>query len=231
MLLDGSGIRARCRRFFERTGRFTRQNSNRRRAALDCPRSQRRGMKISAVLLAGGESRRMGQDKATLPFHGKPLWEIQLELLQKLEPTEIFVSARTDPVWRPDDVQFVADNPPSRGPLSGLAASLAQMSTPHLIALAIDMPLMTEKYLQSLCDQVEPGRGVIAKIDGRFEPLAAIYPQEALTNLRCALSGDDFSLQKLAHLLVTAGKLKAIPLTLQERKLFLNVNEPSDTQL
>ncbi|PYL03745.1 MAG: molybdenum cofactor guanylyltransferase, partial [Verrucomicrobia bacterium] len=35
-------------------------------------------MNISAVLFAGGESRRMGQDKATLVFHGKSLWEIQL---------------------------------------------------------------------------------------------------------------------------------------------------------
>ena len=46
-------------------------------------------MKISAVLLAGGESRRMGKDKATLFFGGKPLWQIQLELLRKLEPSEI----------------------------------------------------------------------------------------------------------------------------------------------
>src|SRR5204863_6464760 len=99
-------------------------------------------MNISAVLLAGGESRRMGQDKATLLFHGKPLWQIQLELLQRLEPAGILVSARTDPAWRPADVQFVADDPPSRGPLSGIAASLAHMHTAHLLALAIDMPFM-----------------------------------------------------------------------------------------
>ena len=54
-------------------------------------------MNISAVLLAGGESHRMGQDKATLVFRGKPLWEIQLDLLRKLQPREIFLSARTDP--------------------------------------------------------------------------------------------------------------------------------------
>ena len=53
-------------------------------------------MKISAVLLAGGESRRMGKDKATLSFQGKPLWQIQLELLRQLMPQEIFVSARSD---------------------------------------------------------------------------------------------------------------------------------------
>jgi molybdenum cofactor guanylyltransferase len=185
-------------------------------------------MNISAVLLAGGQSRRMGKEKATLLFRGKPLWQTQLELLQKLEPTEIFVSGRTDPVWRTADVQFVADDPPSRGPLSGLAASLAKMRTRHLIALAIDMPFMTEKYLRFLCSQIEPRCGVIAKIEDRFEPLAAIYPEEALANVQSALSGEDYSLQTVAEGLAAAGKLEVIPVTLPERKLFLNVNEPPD---
>jgi molybdenum cofactor guanylyltransferase len=185
-------------------------------------------MKISAVLLAGGESRRMSTDKTTLLFRGKPLWQIQLELLRKLEPTELFVSARTDPVWRAADVQFVADDPPSRGPLSGLATSLAQICTKHLLALAIDMPLMNEKYLRFLCSQIEPGRGVIAKIDNRFEPLAAIYPQEVSADFHSALLSTDFSLQTVASRLVAAGKLQVTPVTPQERKFFLNLNELSD---
>ena len=185
-------------------------------------------MNISAVLLAGGESRRMGKDKATLLFRGKPLWQIQLELLRKLEPTEIFVSARTDLPWRPGNVHFVADDPPSRGPLSGLAAALARMRAKHLLALAIDMPFMTEKYLRFLCGQIEPRRGVIAKIDDRFEPLAAIYPREALANVQKALSGKDFSLQTVTNRLVAAGKLRVISVTSQERKFFLNMNEPVD---
>jgi len=183
---------------------------------------------VSAVLLAGGESRRMGTDKATLLFRGKPLWQIQLELLRKLQPSEILVSARADPVWRPADVQFVADDPPSRGPMSGLAASLAQMRTKHLLALAIDMPFMTEKYLNVLYNRAEPGRGVIAKTDDRFEPLAAIYPREALADVQRALSGTDFALQTIANRLVAAGKLQVMSVTSEERRLFVNLNELAD---
>jgi molybdopterin-guanine dinucleotide biosynthesis protein A len=185
-------------------------------------------MNISAVLLAGGESRRMGKDKATLLFRGKSLWQIQLELLRKLEPAEIFVSARTEPAWRPPDVHFVADEPPSRGPLSGLAAALARMHAEHMLVLAIDMPFMTEKYLRFLCGQIEPGRGVLPTMDNRAEPLAAIYPQEALANVQSALSGRDFSLQTVTDRLAAAGKLQVMPVSSQERKLFLNLNELAD---
>jgi molybdopterin-guanine dinucleotide biosynthesis protein A len=187
-------------------------------------------MKISAVLLAGGESRRMRKDKATVLFRGKSLWQIQLDLLRKLEPAEISVSARSDPAWRPPDVHFVADHLPSRGPLSGLAAALARMRTNHLLALAIDMPFMTEKYLKFLCGQIEPGCGVLPKIDNRAEPLAAIYPQEAAAEIGGALSGADFSLQTLTNCLVAAGKLRVMPVAEQEKKLFLNVNELADLQ-
>jgi molybdopterin-guanine dinucleotide biosynthesis protein A len=185
-------------------------------------------MKISAVLLAGGESRRMGQDKATLLFQGKPFWQIQLDLLRKLEPTEILISARTDPAWRPADIQFVPDAFPSRGPLSGLAASLDRIGTTHLLALAIDMPRMTEEYLKLLCAQIDVGRGVLPKIDNCAEPLAAIYPREAAIDFRSALTGADLSLQTLVRNLVAGGKVREISVPEREKKLFLNMNAPSD---
>jgi molybdopterin-guanine dinucleotide biosynthesis protein A len=136
-------------------------------------------MNISAVLLAGGESRRMGQDKATLVFRGKPLWEIQLDLLRKLRPTEIFLSAQSDPVWRPADVHFVPDHRPSRGPLSGLAATLSRIGTDHLLALAIDMPLMKEDFLRSLCHAIKPSVNYVSLACLRMKKLAF----ETLTGL------------------------------------------------
>jgi molybdopterin-guanine dinucleotide biosynthesis protein A len=187
-------------------------------------------MNISAALLAGGESRRMGRDKATILFRGKPLWQIQLDLLRMLNPKEIFVSARTDPVWRPADAHFVSDIPPSRGPLSGLAASLDRMCGTHLLALAVDMPLMSQKYLRHLCDKIEPHVGVVPRIHGRAEPLAAIYPREAATEFQGALAATDFSLQTLVRHLLDTGKLRELSVTEQDRKLFRNVNEQADLQ-
>jgi molybdenum cofactor guanylyltransferase len=182
----------------------------------------------SAVLFAGGESRRMGHDKASLLFRGKPLWENQLDLLRKLRPAEILVSVRSDLVWRPNDVDLVLDSTPSQGPLSGLAAALARIRSDHLLALAIDMPFMSADCLQSLGKQIRPGRGIVPMIGDRAEPLAAIYPAEAIVDVRAALRGPDFSLQTLVRRLVGTGKLRSINVAKSDRALFRNLNEPDD---
>ena len=185
-------------------------------------------MTISAVLLAGGKSRRMGEDKATILFRSVPLWKIQLELLRQLEPHELFVSARTDPVWRPADAQFVADQMPSRGPVSGIAAALSRISSDHLLVLAIDMPFMTENYLRGLCERVRTGSGIVPVIESRFEPLAAVYPREVCHDVVATLSGNDFSLQSLIPKLIAANKLEPVQVSKEEKALFHNFNEPRD---
>jgi len=185
-------------------------------------------MNISAVLLAGGESRRMGRDKATLIFRGRPLWEIQLALLRKLRPREIFLSARIDAVWRPADVHFVPDQTPSRGPLSGLAATFPRIRTDHLFALAIDMPLMTENFLRSLCQVIKPSCGAVPMIGDRAQPLAAIYPKGANGDVIATLAGSDFSLQSLAKRLIAAGKLRLVSVSKNEENCFRNFNRPGD---
>jgi len=136
-----------------------------------------------------------------------------------------FGFGKNDPAWRRDDVQIVTDDPPSRGPLSGLAASLAQMRSAHLLALAIDMPFMSETYLRYLCDQIEAGIGVVPTFDNRAEPLAAIYPREAEIDVREALAGDDFSLQTLVCRLVAAGKLREVTVTSAAGQKVIHVQE------
>ena len=185
-------------------------------------------MKLSAVLLAGGKSRRMGQDKAAIFFRGSPLWQRQLDLLRKLEPEQLFVSAKTDPLWRPVDVEFVADAQPSRGPLSGIAAALPCAASDHLLALAIDMPFMSDDYLRKLFEKTQPGYGVVPMIDNRAEPLSAIYPRDVAVDFIHALAGNNFSLQPLVAKLIAAEKLHPVQVSAKDRAFFRNLNEPAD---
>ena len=185
-------------------------------------------MKFSAVLLAGGESRRMGQDKTMMLFRDRPLWQHQLETLRQISPHEIFIAARTDPAWRPAEVEFVADAQPSRGPLSGIAAALSRTTNDHLLVVGIDMPFMAADYLRELCEKARNGVGVVPLIEDRLEPLAAIYPRGAGVDFASALNGDDFSLQFVVRKLITLGKMQAITVSAEDNLLFRNLNEPAD---
>lgn len=170
----------------------------------------------------------MGQDKATLEFRGKPLWQNQLALLTELKSAEIFVSARTDPSWRPNEIIFVADEPPSVGPLTGIAATLPKIRGSHLLVLAIDLPLISAEYLRSLCDQVADGRGVVPMIGDRAEPLAAIYPVEAAADFSAALGRSDHSLQSVIRKLAQAKKVRLLPVAVEDEVFFRNLNSPGD---
>jgi molybdopterin-guanine dinucleotide biosynthesis protein A len=185
-------------------------------------------MTLSAVLLAGGESRRMGRDKATIEFEGRPLWERQLEILRALGAESVFVSARIRPSWLPDNVELLLDDPPSRGPLSGLAKAVAAMRTTHLIALAIDMPFMAAEQLRLLCSLAGESRGVVPTIAERAEPLAAIYPAEAAVDFAVALAGPDFSLQRVIRKLAIDQKVQLVPVPAEQGHFYRSVNEPCD---
>ncbi len=154
-------------------------------------------MILSAVLLTGGASRRMGRDKAEMDWHGEPLWRRQLRVLEELGPTEVFVSARTAPPWLPEGVEFVADEAEPRGPLGGMAAVFRRMKGTHLLVLAVDMPFITIADLRAVLAQSGEKRGAVPVAGGRAEPLAAVYPAEAGDEVQKALQGNDFSLQPL----------------------------------
>jgi molybdenum cofactor guanylyltransferase len=183
-------------------------------------------MTLTAVLLAGGESRRMGRDKATMEFVGQPLWKRQLEVLHRVGPEKIFVSARTEPSWLPEDAVLLLDDPPSRGPLSGLTKAVATMRTTHMIVLAIDMPFMTREQLDVLRELAAVGRGVVPIIGERAEPLAAVYPTEAAINFATALGGTDFSLQRVIRELVAEEKVRLFAVPAQDEYFYRSVNEP-----
>ena len=183
---------------------------------------------LTAVLFAGGESRRMGADKATLIFDGQPLWARQLATLEKMSPEKILISARTQPPWCPAEIETVLDGKNSCGPIGGLAAALEKITTAHLLALAVDLPLMTPGQLKIMLRQATPGVGVMPQSGHFFEPLGAIYPAAALPFVERQIAAGDFSLQNLAHVVCEQGLSRIHPLTAKELPLYHNVNTFAD---
>jgi len=187
-------------------------------------------MTLTAVLLAGGDSRRMGRDKAAIVFRGEALWRRQIDVLRSLRPEKIFVSLRKEPSWLPLDAELLLDEPPFRGPLGGLTRALVSMRTSHLVALAVDMPFMTSEQMRVLWSLATIDCGVLPMIGARAEPLAAIYPREAGGEFAAALASDDFSLQRLSRSLVQLDKLRIFEVPQRDEGLYRSVNEPGDFQ-
>ena len=189
-----------------------------------------RGVPFAAVLLAGGQSRRMGRDKALLALpDGRPLWRRQLDVLRELAPAELFISGFTRPGF-PADVPLLADELPGCGPLGGLAAALGATASPRLVVLAVDLPRMTAAFLRGLLAGCGTGQGVVPQAaDGFFEPLAAVYPREALTEARERLGRGEYALQPFVRALTAEGKVSARRIRQEETALFTNWNALEDT--
>ena len=185
-------------------------------------------MTLTAVLLAGGLSCRMGSDKATLRLAGESLWARQLRLLRELEPEALWISARIRPAWCPPEIKLVLDEPPSRGPLSGLSAALSKLQSSHLLALAIDLPQMTTVHLRKIVALACPGRGIIPLNGARFEPLCAVYPVESAEAAGQALEAGNLSLQSLAQTLLRQNLTRTHRLAESEKYLYHNANTPAD---
>lgn len=138
--------------------------------------------KIFGLILAGGYSRRMGQDKAYLKFHGKPQIEHVFDLLGKY-CTEIFLSKRKDQKAYKhfncinDDSQFS-----NHGPLGGILSAMKEYPEADWLVMACDLPFVTDETIQTLFDLRDPEKIATAFIsaqDGLPEPLCAIWEGHA----------------------------------------------------
>ncbi len=170
----------------------------------------------------------MGADKATLMIAGTPLWVRQLETLRELQPDKLVISARVRPSWTPADVEVVLDEPPSQGPLSGLSAALRNSRTTHLLALAVDLPEMNAEHLIELWQLARPDVGVIPQCDRFYEPLAAIYPANAVSTAESALAIGELSMQSLIENLLERNNVCIYPIREADRRLYRNVNSRED---
>ena len=170
----------------------------------------------------------MGEDKAFIEVHGVPVWRRQLQVLEQLEPHELFIAGPAHDEWRSANCSVIPDAEPDAGPLGGLVAALRESSTPLLLTIAVDLPHMTPDYLRQLVGSCSADRGVVPSDGERFEPVAAVYPKRALALAESCLAARDLSVQRFAARCVAEGLLNVKEIAPGERPLFLNMNTPQD---
>src|SRR5688572_9023694 len=104
-------------------------------------------MTFNAVILAGGQSRRMGRDKAWLEVEGQPLIRRQIKLAREIGATEVFISGRPDCDYSTLGCPGLTDQFSNAGPLAGIERALDTATAPLLLVLAVDLPRLTPDVL------------------------------------------------------------------------------------
>jgi molybdopterin-guanine dinucleotide biosynthesis protein A len=132
---------------------------------------------LTAFVLAGGKSTRMGRDKAFLPWADGTLLSQALKLLAAVTPNVHIVG---DPKKFASFGAVIADVYRDRGPLAGIHAALSSTTTDLNLMLAVDLPLIEPRFLQFMIGVAEDTDAIVTvpRADGVSQPLCAVYRRE-----------------------------------------------------
>jgi molybdopterin-guanine dinucleotide biosynthesis protein A len=177
------------------------------------------------VVLAGGESRRMGRDKALVEVDGEPLWKRQVGVLQVAGAGRVVLVRRLgqEAIGYPD---CVFDSFGECGPLAGIHAALEIGGYPLVGVLAVDMPGIDAAWFTWLRGSCGPGKGAIAEGPAGLEPLAAIYPAGAFPEVAARIARRELSVQGLARALAAAGMMSILELPAAHADRVSSLNAP-----
>lgn len=131
-------------------------------------------MQVTGVILAGGKSRRMGRDKAFLPFGQGLLIERVIEVIQQVTADVILIT-NTPEQYQRFGLPMFSDVIPEAGSLGGIYTGLVSAKTPHSLYLACDMPFVKPDFLRFLCDMTAEADVVIPRNAEDFQTLCAVY--------------------------------------------------------
>jgi len=192
---------------------------------------------LTIVIQAGGQSTRMGEDKALKPFLGKPLIQRVVDRLSPIAD-EMIVTTNRPAEYGFLKTRLVSDLMPDRGALGGLYTAIASASHPFVAIVACDMPFASKSFFENANRLMvkEEADIVIARIEsenkksGGYEPLHALYRKET-----CLPAIEDAINKDLWKVVAWFPQVKLRTLTLDELKsfdpsglCFWNLNTPDE---
>ncbi len=189
-------------------------------------------IEVTGVLLAGGKSRRMGEDKRYLVVGGETLLERGLGVLRSVFQEVLVVIAQDSPPVGVD-ARVVRDLVPECGSLGGLYTGLMQATTPCIFVVACDMPFLEEAVIAEFTRRRATADIVMAKLAARLHPMHALYGKQCLPVLEQMIQARQLKIQELvSHTslrvqYVTETDLLTID---PSGRSFQNVNTPADLE-
>ncbi|TAE56720.1 MAG: molybdenum cofactor guanylyltransferase [Nostocales cyanobacterium] len=185
--------------------------------------------KLSAIILAGGKSTRMGTDKALIPIQGKTLLERVYNVAKTCTDKIYIVTPWTERYQslQLSECEFIYENPNhTQGPLVGFAKGLEQVNTQWVLLLACDLPNLNPEVLQNWIQQlnnIESEKiAYLVKSPQGWQPLCGFYRSSCLPLLLDFIAQNGRSFQEFLKL----NPVEILPLSNPE--ILFNCNTPED---
>ncbi len=189
-------------------------------------------IEVTGVLLAGGKSRRMGEDKRYLVVGEQTLLERGLGVLRSMFH-EVLVVIAQDSAPLDIDARIVRDLVPDCGSLGGIYTGLTQATTQYIFAVACDMPFLNQAVITQFTNRRDTADIVMARLATRLHPMHALYGKGCLPAMEQMIVARQLKIQELvSHAslrvqYVTEADLLSID---PSWRSFHNVNTPEDLE-
>jgi molybdenum cofactor guanylyltransferase len=156
---------------------------------------------ISAIILCGGRSSRMGRDKASLTIDGETFLDRAVRIGYELADEVLVVSRAAQAV--PPGVRAVNDPVEDLGPLAGIAEGLAASRTDLNVVIACDMPSIRPQVLRRLIESIGDHDACVALVDGHPSVLCAVYRSRVAAVARQLLDSGERRVTSLVDRITT----------------------------
>jgi molybdopterin-guanine dinucleotide biosynthesis protein A len=191
----------------------------------------------SCIVLAGGLSSRMGNDKRKLRIKGKTFFESALEKARDISSDVIISLGNEEQVKKAvEGVTVVFDEEKNRGPLFALTSSLKHCKKQLTVLMPVDAPLLNPDIYKTMVDKIERDRSIVAVIPKVFsgpEPLFGVYQTAPFLSVcQMAIKRGDESVMDAINLLNSVNFIEMDEFKDIDPKLlsFHNVNTPFDLE-
>ena len=186
---------------------------------------------MTSIVLAGGRSLRLGQNKLTMMMAGQSLMQRVITRLAPLSPEVIVALSQRgeNPDLPFPEVKAVFDLYPGKGAIGGIYTGLISSASFHNLVVACDMPFLNVELLRYMSQLSSGFDVVVPRVGSNVEPLHAIYAKSCLEPIAELLKQSDFKISNLFNSLkVRYVEQEEIDKFDPEHLSFFNVNTKAD---
>ena len=182
---------------------------------------------MTGIILAGGQSKRMGQDKAFLTINGVTFIDHILKVFRSVFE-QIIIISNTPEKYRYANEIVIEDILPEKGPMGGLYTGLYVAKYDRNFVAACDMPFISKQLVEYLIG-IQNFDAVVPYVNGRYQPLFAVYAKKCAPLIKIQLDSGNLRISDLFHT-IDMKVLNEDELLVFDRNLlsFYNANTPDD---